>query len=406
MRIDPFPMERTQSMYENQVEFNLSESGVLPLRLREVLEGAEEPGPFAELSLKYPPSNGSERLRDRIALFYGDATRDNVLVTAGGSKANYVTFWALLEKGDRVACMLPNYMQAWGLARAYGGSADPYRLVERSEGGAARWALDVESLERAVTKKTRIILVTNPNNPTGGVLTEDEMDAIVRAARRANAWIVADEIYRGAEIDGPMSPTFWGRHDKVLITSGLSKAFGLPGLRIGWVLGPAKTIAKFWSYQDYTTLTPTAVSDHLASIVMEPARRDSVLARTRAILRKNLPRLEGWIRTHDDILSYVRPVAGAITLVRYHLPISSAALFEKLRLERSVLIMPGAHFGIGKYLRIGYGYDLDYTLRGLARVDLTLEELRDGRAAGRPRAVAARRAPARERKTAAARARA
>ena len=400
MRIDPFPMERTQSMYENQVEYNLSESGVLPLRLREVLEGAEDPGPFAELSLKYPPSNGSERLRDRIALLYGSATRDNVLVTAGGSKANYVTFWALLEKGDRVACMLPNYMQAWGLARAYGGFADPYRLVERRGNGAVRWALDVESLERAVTKKTRIILVTNPNNPTGGVLTDEEMDEIVRAARRVNAWIVADEIYRGAEVDGPMSPSFWGRYEKV------SKAFGLPGLRIGWVLGPAKTIAKFWSYQDYTTLTPTAVSDHLASIVMEPVRRDSILARTRAILRKNLPRLEAWIRTHDDILSYVRPVAGAITLVRYHLPISSQALFEKLRLERSVLIMPGAHFGTGKYLRIGYGYDLDYTLRGLARVSLTLEELRESRAAGPSRSVVARRPLARERKTPPARARA
>src|SRR5438445_4777355 len=187
MRIDPFPMERTQSMYENQVDYNLSESGVLPLRLREVLEGVEDPGPFAELRLKYPPSNESERLRNRIALFYGSATRDNVLVTAGGSKANYVTFLALLEKGDRVACMLPNYMQAWGLARAYGGFADPYRLVERRGNGAVRWALDVESLERAVTKRTRVILVTNPNNPTGGVLTEEEMDEIVRAARRVNA---------------------------------------------------------------------------------------------------------------------------------------------------------------------------------------------------------------------------
>ncbi|HEU4402545.1 MAG TPA: aminotransferase class I/II-fold pyridoxal phosphate-dependent enzyme [Candidatus Polarisedimenticolia bacterium] len=403
MRIDPFHMERTQSVFEDEVEFNLSESGVLPLKVEELLAGVEDPAALGALSLKYPPSNGSKRLRDRIAQFYAGATRDNVLVTSGGSKANYTTFWALLEKGDRAAVMLPNYMQAWGLARAYGSQADPYHLVEHREGGAMRWALDTDSLRRAVTKRTRLILVTNPNNPSGGVLTGAEMEEIIRAARRVNAWIVADEIYRGAEVAGPLSPTFWGRYDKVIVTSGLSKAFGLPGLRIGWAVGPAKTIARLWSYQDYTTLTPTLLSDHLASIVMEPARREAIFERTRAIIRRNLPRLEGWIHSHGDLFTYIPPLAGAIALVRYDLPIASVALFDRLRRERSVLIMPGGHFGIGKYLRIGYGYDIDYTLRGLARVDLTLRELQEGRSkkrAGRadgraPRAASGRTAPGR-----------
>ena len=376
MRIDLFHMERTQCLYENLVDFNLSESGVLPLRVEELLEGAGDTAKFLGLGLKYPESDGSPELREHISKWYG-AEADNVLVTNGGSEANFTTLWGLLEKGDHAAVMVPNYLQTWGLSRAFAAKTTAFHLVERRENGSEpRWALDVEGLRRAVTKKTRLIVVTNPNNPTGAVLDEEEMQEVVRAARRANAWLLVDEIYRGAEIKGPLTPTFWGRYDKLIITSGLSKAFGLPGLRLGWVVAPAKLIAKLCRYHDYTTLTPTILSDRLARIAMEPVRREQILERTRGIIRRNLPRLEQWIHAHGDLFSYIPPVAGAITFFRYKLPISSSALFDRLIQERSVLITPGAHFGLGRYIRVGYGYDLDYTLRGLAHVDLTLEELR------------------------------
>ena len=375
MRIDLFQMERTQCLYEHEVEFNLSESGVLPLRVEEILQSPKASADFLSTGLKYPESDGSDELRENIAAWYG-ATRDHVLVTNGGSEANFTAVWGLLEKGDHAAVMLPNYLQTWGLSRAWAAKTKGFYLKEsRDDNGKARWALDVESFHRAVSKKTRLIVVTNPNNPTGAVLNQEEMDEIVRVARRARAWLLVDEIYRGAEVSGPLTPTFWGSYDKVLITSGLSKAFGLPGLRLGWIVAPPKTIAKLCSYHDYTTLTPTILSDRLARIVMEPERREQVLERTRTIIRRNLPRLESWIHSHDDIFTYIPPVAGAITFFKYKLPISSAALFDRLRKERSVLITPGDHFGVGRYIRVGYGYDVDYTLRGLARVDLTLQEL-------------------------------
>jgi len=375
VRIDLFQMERTQCLYEHEVEFNLSESGVLPLRVEEILQGPKASADFLSTGLKYPESDGSDELRENIAAWYG-ATRDHVLVTNGGSEANFTAVWGLLEKGDHAAVMLPNYLQTWGLSRAWASKTTGFYLKEsRDDDGKARWALDVASLHRAVSKKTRLIVVTNPNNPTGAVLNQEEMDEIVRVARKAHAWLLVDEIYRGAEVSGPLTPTFWGSYDKVLITSGLSKAFGLPGLRLGWIVAPPKTIAKLCSYHDYTTLTPTILSDRLARIVMEPERREQVLERTRTIIRRNLPRLEAWIHSHDDIFSYIPPLAGAITLFKYKLPISSAALFDRLRKERSVLITPGDHFGVGRYIRVGYGYDVDYTLRGLARVDLTLQEL-------------------------------
>ena len=386
MRIDLFRMERTQCLYENQVEFNLSESGVLPLRVEEILEG-ENPAAFLVHPMKYPESEGSAELRDNIAQWYG-ATRDHILVTNGGSEANFTSIWGLLEKTDHAAVMLPNYLQAWGLSRAYAAKTVAFHLVEQNENGRPRWGLDIESLHKAVSKKTRLIVVTNPNNPTGAILNESEMDEIVRVARKANAWLLADEIYRGAEVSGPLTPTFWGRYDKVLVTSGLSKAFAAPGLRIGWIAGPPKVLANLCRYHDYTTLTPTYLSDRLARIMMRPERREQILERTRAIIRRNLPKLEAWIHSHDDIFSYIPPVAGAITFFRYKLPIASAALFDRLRKERSVLITPGDHFGVGRYIRVGYGYDVDYTLRGLARVDLTLDELKKKGSRVRPGKVA------------------
>ncbi len=380
MRIDRFHMERAQSLYENDVRWNLSESGVAPLRVEELLEGEAGRAELLATALKYPESNGSLLLRERIAQFYPGAAAENVLVTTGTSEANYTTLWGLLEPGDRAAVMIPTYMQTWGLSRVYGGRADAYRLVERGSGPARRWALDVESLERAVTRRTRVVVVTNPNNPTGAVLTETEMDAVVRVARKSGAWILADEVYRGAEVSGgPTSPTFWGRYPKVVVTAGLSKAFGLPGLRIGWIVAPAAQTARFWSYQDYTTLTPSMLSDRLARAALEPGRREKILSRTREILRRQLPEVEGWIRRHDRVLDCIRPVAGATVLVRYHLPIAPVALFDRLRREKSVLITPGPHFGIGKYLRIGYGYDPAKLKEGLSRItELLMESTSSG----------------------------
>lgn len=369
MKIEKFEMERMQCLYERAVEFNLSESGVLPLRVSELLDGAEDVERFLASELWYSESDGSQLLRERIAQFYPDCKADNITVTNGGSEANYVTLWTLLEPGGRLAYMIPNYLQGWGLGRAYSGGVDTYRLVLQEEAGQYRFALDVEGLKHAVTPKTSVILVTNPNNPTGAVLNSAEMDAVVDIARKAGAWLMVDEIYRGAEVEGGTSPTFWGRYEKVIITSGLSKAFGLPGLRIGWVVAPPGLIEELWIRHDYLTLTPGLLSDYLAKIAMEPQRRESILARTRKIIRQNLPPVEEWFLKRDDIFTYARPQAGAIIYCEYKLPVNSTELIDRLRTEQSVLLVPGDQFGLDRGIRTGYGYDLEKTLKGLARAE-------------------------------------
>jgi len=369
--IEPFAMERYQSLYWHLVEYDLSESGVLPMTIRDLLGPLADAEAFLASALGYPLSEGSYETRTNIAQWYPDATAENVTVVNGGSEANFLTLWSLLDRGDRLAFMLPNYVQGLGLGRSFGDRVDTFKLKLRD----GRWALDLEGLERAVGPKTKIVMVCNPNNPTGAVLTEGEMEAVVAVAERVGAWIVADEIYRGAEVDTDVtSPTFWGRSDRVVVTSGLSKAFAMPGLRIGWAVAPPKVIERIWERHDYTTLTPNVLSDRLAGFAVHPDVRERIFERTRSIVRTNLPHLEEWIARHP-YLGYVRPVAGAIAYARYDLPISSTALVERIRQEQSVLLVPGDMFGLKKGLRFGFGYDVEHTLKGLARVDDTLSAI-------------------------------
>jgi aspartate/methionine/tyrosine aminotransferase len=363
MKMDVFEMERMQSLYWHLVEYDLSESGVTPMTIRELLGPDADGEAFLQGSLGYPLSEGSFEARANIASWYPGAAAENVSLTNGGSEANHLTLWTLLEPGDRLAFMVPNYMQGWGLGRHYGRATDTFKLKLRD----GRWQLDLDGLARAVTKRTNVVMVCNPNNPTGHVLTNDEMDAVVAAADRVGAWIVADEIYRGAEVDSDeASPTFWGRYDKVVVTSGLSKAFGMPGLRVGWTVGPEELIRRTWERHDYTTLTPGMISDRLCAFAMQPEVREHIFARTRGIIRANLPHLETWIRAQGDVFTYARPVAGAIAYVKYRLPIGSTALAERVRKERSVLLVPGDMFGIGKGIRYGFGFDIEHTMKGLA----------------------------------------
>lgn len=371
MRIERFEMERMQSIWENRVRCNLSESGVKPLRLAELVQPAE----LADLALGYPQTNGSAELRETIAALYPGADADSVLACNGTAEANFLAVWSLLEPGDEMVLMLPNYMQISGVAGALGAAVTPFRLVE----SAGRWAPDLDGLAHAVTSRTRLIAICTPNNPTGAVLGEQEIDAVCAAAARAGAWILSDEVYRGAELDGPEAPSPWGRYERVLVACGLSKAYGLPGLRIGWLVGPRDRIAEIWSYKDYTTIAPTMLSDRLARIALGP-KRPWIVARTRSILRAQLPIVAEWAGTHGELFDFTAPRAGAIAYLRYGLDVNSTELVERLRDEKSVLVVPGDHFGMDRYLRIGYGYDRENLERGLALFSEFLASIRAGAA--------------------------
>ena len=371
MRLEAFALERFQSIWEHRVAWNVSESGVQPLRVEELADTAEARDALLRQDLVYVQTNGTPELRASIAALYSGATPANVQVTNGGSEANCISLLHLVQPGDEVVMMMPNYMQAAGLARALGAAVRGWRLLDEG----TQWRVDLDALERAITPRTRLVLVCNPNNPTGASFTVAELDEICRRASRVGAWILSDEIYRGAELEGDETPTMWGRYERVLVTSGLSKAYGLPGLRIGWVLAPASTIEELWGVHDYTTIAPGAMSDRLARVALVPERRERLLARTRGIVRTNYPLVKRWIEKRAPLLSHVPPRAGAILLVRYGHPIGSTALAERLRDEQSVLVSPGDHFEMDGYLRIGFGSDPEHLTGALTRIGELLDSI-------------------------------
>lgn len=366
MHLPVFAMERMQSTWENLVDYNLSESGVHPMRVEELLDSEADRAALLGQELVYNQSNGTVGLRERIAALYPGATAEHVQVTNGGSEANFVSMWHLVEPGSEVVCMVPNYGQTLGLAEGFGGVMRPWPLRMSDDG--CRWQVDLDGLRRLVTDKTRVVIICNPNNPTGARVQADDLDEICQIAGRVGAWVVSDEIYRGAELDGVETPSVWGRYDRVVITSGLSKAYGLPGLRIGWIASAPDFVAATWARHDYTSIAPGTLSDRLASVALQPQTRAKILARTRRILHANLPVIMDWLDAHKDRFSYVPPEAGAIVYARYGGGINSTELVERLRVEKSVLIVPGDHFGMDGHLRIGFGSETRYLRDGLDRL--------------------------------------
>lgn len=372
MRFEPFAMERLQSIWEHQVAWNISESGVEPLRLEELALTEDDRHTLMRQPLAYTQTNGTLELRRQIADLYQGAGVDDILVTNGGSEANCVALLHLVQADDEVIVMTPNYMQAPGLLRALNARLVKWPLRTNADG--SRWMPDLDALEALVTPRTKAIFICTPNNPTGARLTDGELDRIGALASHVGAWVISDEIYRGAELDAVESPTMWGRSERVIVTGGLSKAYGLPGLRIGWVAGPPATVEELWGVHDYTSIAPGALNDLLARIALSPAGRERLLARTRGIIRANYPALKAWLDKRPGF-SHVPPEAGAIAFLKYSHVINSTALAERLRTEQSVLVVPGDHFEMDGYLRIGFGSDPVHLAGALERIAELMDPL-------------------------------
>jgi aspartate/methionine/tyrosine aminotransferase len=363
-------MERWQSTYENRVEINLSESGVHPLTVAELLALAGRDEGVDGIRLGYGQSNGSDELRERVAALHQGATEASVLVTVGGAEANFVAHWHLLESDRPAAVMLPNYMQVPGMVKNFGAPLLPFHL--REETG---WQPDLGELEDALKQGATFILVTNPNNPTGSALSAESMDGILALAERFGAWILSDEVYRGAEVEGGITPSFWGRSERILVTNSLSKAYGLPGLRLGWIVGPDDLVQDLWGRTDYTTISPSTLSDHLATIALEPSTRQKILERTRKIVRGNFGALKEWMDSQEGLFTYRPPDAGAICYMRYRPSVNSSDFAERLRVEKDLLVVPGDHFGMDRYLRVGFGNPREELMEALGRMAEAFREV-------------------------------
>ncbi len=362
MKIEEFTLERIQSLYENTVEYNLSDSGVHPYSLRELLTPAQQEQ-LLDVELGYGWTNGRVELRQAIAKLYRERTADEVIVTNGSAEANFLIVMSLLEPGDELVVFVPNYLQIWGWARAIGVTVKEVVLRE-----GLGWTPDLDDVRKAVSSRTKMMTICNPNNPTGSVLSRETMDGLVAIAREHGIYLHADEVYKGAELDQDEPPSFADLYEKAIITSGLSKAMALPGLRIGWLVGPAQEIYASWQRKDYTSITTGAVSEFVAEIVVEPAKRQEILSRSKRILRENLALLQRWIDANSDLFSFVPPQAGGMAFLRYAMPMNSTDLVHRLREERGIMLLPGDVYGMDNYIRIGIGAPAHHLEAGLERL--------------------------------------
>ena len=367
MKFEEFELERNQSLFEHEVDYNLSESGLHPLPLKSILT-EDEQQELLETELIYGYTTGTPILREKIADLYTGADFDNVLATSGSAEANFVAVMTLLEPGDELIYMVPNYLQIRGIARSFGITVKELPL--REELG---WQWDMKELESMISSKTKMIGVCHPNNPTGSIVSKENMGKIIDIASGNDCWILSDEVYRGAELNGIESPSFYGNYEKTIVNAGLSKAYRLPGLRIGWTVGPKDYIKKAWAFHDYTSISIAYHSDWVASRILDTKRRKQILDGTKQHLNQNMNTLVEWIDTCDGKLSLSPPQAGAIAFVRIKMDIPSQDLTYHIRDNFSVLLTAGKWFGLEGFLRFGYGPPNEYLLEALDRIGQSLE---------------------------------
>lgn len=362
----PFEVEQYLSENEERVRYNFSESGVHPLTLGELQDIAGiDSAALQSTLLNYPEVRGKEALRERIAALYPDADPDHVLVTVGASEANHLVAATLLERGDRVLSLQPTYLQLAGNAKNRGIVVDTVSLDE-----ANGWALDLAELDDKITAHTKLVSVVNPHNPTGHILSANERDALIAAADRVGAWIVADEVYAGTERAGQASTeSFWGSYDRVIAINSMSKAYGLPGLRLGWLLAPLELVPALWRRHEYATISASMLANELAATALAPAARDKLTARARGLIDKGFDVLMRELGHHPGLFSVVPPQASAMCIVRYDLPLDSREFADRLVAEHDTLVVPGSCFGLPRHFRFSSALAEDYLVAGVARIN-------------------------------------
>jgi aspartate/methionine/tyrosine aminotransferase len=367
MKFPSFDMERMQSTWEHRVKYDLSESGVEALTLEEITRDQKE---LMRSKLGYAEGVGREPTRALIAAFHPGNEAKNVVITTGTSEGNFLALVTLVSAGDEVVVVMPNYMQVHGIAQGLGAKVREVWLREEKA-----WRIDLDALAAAVNERTKLICVCTPNNPTGQVLSRTEIQLIVAIAAKHGAWILSDEVYRGAELDAKESASFSGRGERIVVTGGLSKVYGLPGLRIGWLVAPEPEVQAALRLKDYTTIAPATLSESLAEVALE--RRDELIKRARFILGERWPTLEDWASTHSRELHWAPPQAGGICFFSYRFPIESMDLVDRLIREYSTMVVPGIHFRAERHLRVGYGMEPRILHAGLAAIDRLLTTLGD-----------------------------
>jgi aspartate/methionine/tyrosine aminotransferase len=353
MHVREFALERFFAKHEFSARYILGASDVEAMAMADViaLADAETRRLWNGLTLGYTESAGSPALRAEIASMYPGLDADHVLTFAGAEEGIFLVMHALLEPGDHVVAVTPAYQSLYEVARFVGAEVSPLSL-EPANG----WALDLDRLASSLRPATRLVVINFPHNPTGAHIDRAQLDAIVRLCRARGIILLSDEVYRFLEHDpDDLLPPAASLYERAISLGVMSKSFALAGLRVGWIATPDPGIrARIAIHKDYTTLCSSAPSEVLALIALRA--RERVLARSRAIVQRNLPVLRAFMDRHSTHLSWVPPRAGSICFPRFAAGVDAERAAELLIEKVGVMVVPGARFDFDRaHFRIGYG---------------------------------------------------
>lgn len=360
-------LDTTEAAPEAIVGFSLSRSP----RLGAFLDDLD---PDLPLDWNTQSFRGLPALRQHVlaqAGLDGVCAPDDVLITAGAAEANYLAMMQLVQPGDRIVTETPGWPQAKVLGQAIG--AEVHEIERREEDG---WTLSIPALAEAVTEQTRMIFLSNPNNPTGRVLNTDELQEIVAIARRVGAWLVVDEVYAGLEWEGPRAPSIAGLYERGITTGSVSKALGLQGLRTGWMIcRDPGLIMDAVILRENSSEIMNIMGEVIAEIALRPERLAPAMDTARAEGRANLDQLDRFV-TDEPGLNWVRPQAGLIGLARLPDGLHSETFAQTLLAEPyRTFLLPGTAYGQPAHIRLGVGGGAEVNLdKGLSRLSRCLRE--------------------------------
>lgn len=355
MEVEPFELERWFAEHEHEAEIMLAESGIRSLTASRF---DLDPGPLDYVI----PTNGAPDLRAEVAARH-DRSADEVLFTCGTQEANFLAFLTLMQSsyGDHAVVVTPTYQALHSVPEAFG-------RVTRVRLDPPDWTLDVDAVADAITVDTAVVVLNNPNNPTGRYHPEETVRALYDLATSHNAYLLCDEVYR-LLAEEPLPPVA-SFGDQGLSTASLTKAYGLAGTRFGWLAGPSELIDAAWRWKDYTTISPSLLGQHVARQALGEQEAE-ILAANRTIARDHRTRVAEWVTRHG--LDWHDPV-GVNGFIEVPTGFENGRAFCRAVVEEeSVVLAPGDCFGYDNRFRLGFGLPTTDLEEGLQRVSSVIE---------------------------------
>ena len=349
--IKPFKLERFYSAHEFNAKYLMCSSDCESFTIAELLSLSpkyiEE---FGELKLSYTETAGWARLRKCICNLYGNINTEEVLVHAGAQEAIFLFLQAYLNSGDHVIVQTPCYQSFISVPEQMGCFVSEWEMQHEE-----RWKPDMELLERLISPRTKLIIINSPHSPTGYHFSKIEFDKIISLARKHGIAVFSDEVYRLLEYDvRKRLPSIADVYENGFSLGVMSKAFGLAGLRIGWLASQRKDIlSKVAILKEYTSICNSAPSELLSVIALE--NRQHILARNLKIIKRNLLFAEQFFSDNADFFTWLKPTAGPVSFVKLLNNEDSYSFVESVLQSHSVLLLPGEVFNRPGYFRMGFG---------------------------------------------------